>query len=85
MTHWNYRVLKKYHEKTGTTIFQIHEVYYNEKNQVEAWAQSSVGPSGDTISELEEDVKHFMEAIHKPVFQEKYHKDREILVELNEK
>jgi len=49
------------------------------------WTQSSVGPSGGTTSELEGDIKHFMEAIHKPVLQEKYHKDREILVELNER
>ncbi len=84
MSHWNYRVLKKHHEKTGTTIFQIHEVYYDDKNQIKTWTQSSVGPSGETISELNEDVKHFREAIQKPILQESYYEDREILVEVHE-
>ncbi|MEA3285935.1 MAG: hypothetical protein U9Q77_00980 [Candidatus Marinimicrobia bacterium] len=81
---WNYRIIRKYFEKTDTISFQIHEVYYDDKDQIEGWTQSSVGPSGETILELREDIEHFMETMQKPILQEKYDEGREILVEVHE-
>jgi len=84
MSHWNYRVIKKFDEKTDTTLFQIHEVYYDDKNIIKAWTQSSVGPSGETMLELKEDIKYFMEALQKPTLQENILADKEILVEVQD-
>ncbi len=84
MSHWNTRVIRKYDQKTDTTIFEMHEVHYDDNNRIIAWTESSVGPFGETLAELKEDIKHFLEAVQKPILQENCHEAGEILVEVKE-
>ncbi len=52
---WNYRIIR--HDKTDEVYFQIHEVYYDEKDDIEAYTEESVHPFGETREELISDMK----------------------------
>ena len=84
MSYWNYRVIKKYYEKADVATFEIHEVYYDKAHKIEGWTESAVGPSGETVSELKEDIEHFMIALQKPILLEQFKNGKEILVEIDE-
>lgn len=58
---WNYRVLVKEGQ------YNIHEVYYDDDGNPEAFTEDSVGPSGGSLEELKEDVRYFSEALSLPV------------------
>lgn len=66
---WNYRVIRKEHE-SGDVTFQIHEVYYDDEGAIETWTANSVYPSGESLSELREDIEHFLAALDEPVLEE---------------
>ncbi len=65
MSYWNYRIIKKIKNKEA--FYQIHEVYYSNKNEIEAWTESPVLPFGETASELRGDIFYFMSAFKHPV------------------
>ncbi len=50
-----------------------------------AWTESAVGPFGETLAELEEDIEHFIEAIKKPILELENYADGERLVEVRDK
>jgi len=67
---WNYRVVRKRHEVEETVTFQIHEVYYNESGEIEAWSEHPVQPLGESVGELREDIRYFVSAFRKDVLEE---------------
>jgi len=85
MSYWNTRVVRKHDETSDITTFEIHEVHYDDNHQITAWTESAVGPFGETVAELEEDIKHFIEAIRKPILELEHHADGERLVEVGAK
>ncbi|TAN42416.1 MAG: hypothetical protein EPN25_02970 [Nitrospirae bacterium] len=58
---WDYRVI----ESGGT--FTIHEVHYNDKDAITAISEEPMGPSGQTLEELKDDVEYFLRALTMPV------------------
>lgn len=78
MVTWNYRVIRKEHE-TGDTTFQIHEVYYDESEEIDSWTQNAVEPLGETIGELREDIRYFQSAFRKPILEEAREDGRVVL------
>jgi len=66
---WNYRVVKK--TNTGydnlEEYYGIHEVYYSEEGVPEMVTVEPVGPAGDTLEELKQDLAYMLEALKKPV------------------
>ena len=82
MSHWNHRIIKRHDKKANITTFQIHEIYYNDNNEIEGWTESPVAPMGESMAELREDLQHFVEALEKPVFEEKIQNAQEVLVEI---
>jgi len=58
---WDYRVI----EHNG--MFTIHEVYYNDKGGITSISQDPMGPSGDTLEELKDDMEYFLQALDMPV------------------
>jgi hypothetical protein len=58
---WNYRVI----ESEG--VFRIHEVYYNEKNEITAISEDPIAPLGETLEELKGDLKYYQQALKRPV------------------
>ncbi|MCF7826332.1 MAG: hypothetical protein K9N29_06750 [Candidatus Marinimicrobia bacterium] len=85
MLYWNTRVVRKYDKTSDKSTFEIHEVHYDDNHQITAWTESAVGPFGETLAELKEDIKHFIEAVQKPILELEHHADRERLVEVRDK
>lgn len=61
MSFWNYRVILKDGQ------YAIHEVFYNDQEEPEACTVDSIGPVGDTLAELVEDMEHYARALERPV------------------
>lgn len=79
MSHWNYRVIRKYHEESDSSTYQIHEVHYNDENMIEGWTQSPVEPMGESLAELRNDIHYFLKAFQKPVMIERIKNGKEVL------
>ena len=58
---WDYRVI----ENDG--MFTVHEVHYNAKGDITSVSEDPMGPSGQTLEELKDDMKYFLDALGMPV------------------
>jgi len=58
---WDYRVI----ENNG--MFTVHEVHYNDKGDITSISEGPMGPSGETLEELKDDTKYFLQALELPV------------------
>lgn len=70
MSHWNYRVCKTTYSKgtQGEEVgFAIHDVYYNDKGEITAVTENSVGPYGETVDELLHSIDRMRESVNKEV------------------
>ena len=73
--NWDYRIIKSKpilysHFVQEEPHFSIHEVYYNELEEVVSYTAHSVSPYGDTYDELERDLELFLSAKDKPILDE---------------
>ena len=59
--NWDYRVIN--HDG----MFTIHEVSYNDRGDITSISQDPMGPSGDTLEELKDDMEYFLRALEMPV------------------
>ena len=59
--NWDYRVIN--HDG----MFTIHEVSYNDRGDITSISQDPMGPSGDTLEELKDDMEYFLQALEMPV------------------
>lgn len=57
---WNYRVCHRPSVTGGG--YQIYEVYYDEKGEIDFYTTNPVTPFGDIVDELYEDVAKFWKA-----------------------
>jgi len=78
MASWNYRVIRKEHE-SGEIHFQIHEVYYSEDGFIQSWTVDPVLPSGESLSELREDIRYFLSAFRKDALEEAQENGKPVL------
>jgi len=78
---WNYRVIKRLETPGDESCYQVHEVYYDSDGNIEMWIDDPVEPSGESLEELREDLKHFSEALQKPVLVESHRDGRDVLLE----
>lgn len=76
---WNYRVVEKnISDKVDcsditydTTIYEIHEIYYDKDGNIIMWSEEAVSPYGKGhIKDLEVDIKFMFEACSKPTLKE---------------
>ena len=58
---WNYRVIVRDGE------FAIHEVYYDDAGNIEAFTDEPVYPAGESVEELHKDVEYYQHALRQPV------------------
>ena len=58
---WDYRII----EHDGA--FTVHEVHYNDKGDIISISEDPMGPSGETLEELKEDMEYFLQAFNRPV------------------
>ena len=65
---WNYRIIKK---KKPTEYkedyYRIHEVYYDENDNIMFWSEDSIDPHGLNLDELKYDLDLMYKAFDKPV------------------
>lgn len=67
---WNHRVIRRTDMKTGNVSYEIFEVFYDEKDRIDGWTADAVGPYGETMAELRQDLQHFAEALNLPLLEE---------------
>lgn len=72
MANWNYRVIRKHCQRTGTVTYQVHEVYYAEDGRIDCWTQQPVEPLGTSEAQLRNDVHAFLAAFRQPLLEEKF-------------
>ena len=79
MSYWNYRVVEKNttnkidcsNIEYETTVYEVHEVYYDEDGNITMWSVESISPYGEgCIKDLEVDIKFMLEACSKPILKE---------------
>jgi len=58
---WDYRIIE--HEGG----FTVHEVHYNDRDEIISLSEDPMGPSGETLEELKEDMGYFLQALSRPV------------------
>lgn len=83
--YWNYRVIKKPPQSATqeSACFEVHEVFYDENDDIEAWTKDACSPMGETMEELIDDINYFQQALKHPVLMEQAGPDgKAILVEV---
>ncbi len=55
---WNYRVIRQ--DTTDERSYEIREVYYDTRGDIETYTENPVCPSGETLEELVEDLEHML-------------------------
>ena len=75
---WNYRVTHSVEEWQGTIneqvredFFSIREVYYDSSGGIECWTEKSIGPGGETLEELRDDLHLMLKAFELPILEMK--------------
>lgn len=80
---FNYRVLYTSNTAAAEGIYQIHEVYYEERTgEVTAWSEQPCEPWGDTVDELRGSLRLMDAALTQPVLVEVGEEGHEKLVEM---
>ena len=79
MSYWNYRVVEKNttnkidcsEMEYGITVYEVHEVYYDEDGNITMWSEDSISPYGEgCLKDLEVDIKFMLDACSKPILKE---------------
>ncbi|MFA5634999.1 MAG: hypothetical protein WC977_03750 [Anaerovoracaceae bacterium] len=58
---WDYRVVR------SLQGYAIHEVYYDDDENIRLWSEGGIAPGGDTLEELTGDLYAMMVALERPV------------------
>lgn len=58
---WNYRIIE------NKKIFNIYEVYYNNKGEITAISEDPMYPQGNNLEELKGDMEYFLQAFNRPL------------------
>lgn len=66
---WDYRIVRKTTTFNGKKYYSygIHEVFYDNKNRIQAVTEESVQPMGETVIELVRDVYLMLMGLSKPI------------------
>ena len=67
---WNYRIIKSTFKMPSGDIeerYAIHEVYYDNNGNIIGWSKDPVYISGESLSDLEGDLKLYREAFCRSV------------------
>jgi hypothetical protein len=72
MSYWNYRIIFKPDpvnpDREGS--YEIHEVYYDDNDKIDGWTVDAIASFGETIEDLNDDLKYMLEALDRPVLME---------------
>jgi hypothetical protein len=62
---WNYRVVRTAYGAEES--FVIYEVYYDDDGCPEARTEGPAHPAGETLEDLQEDLRWYLQALREPV------------------
>jgi hypothetical protein len=62
---WNYRICKE-STKHGVK-YEVHEVYYDENNQIRGFSKDAIAPFGETPEEVADDLAKMVASFSKGV------------------
>ncbi|MBI2009336.1 hypothetical protein HYS84_02900 [Candidatus Saccharibacteria bacterium] len=66
--HWNYRIIE--HDKSKPAYFAVHEVYYDEKGNIEGWTEDPINVVGDNKTEVTMIIQHISADTKRPILKE---------------
>lgn len=69
MAYWNYRVLQRHDPIEGET-YVIHEVYYDENDEITMWSENPVTAEEETVEGLSFTLANMLDALNKPALRE---------------
>ncbi len=81
MNTWNHRVVKKICPKDKSAYYEIHEVFYSSNGSIDSWTEKPMSPFGESVSELREQIRYFLQAFRLPILEEKKINGKTILHE----
>jgi hypothetical protein len=61
MSSWNYRMTRRVVD--GEPIFEVREVYYDDKGEINGWTENPASPAGDTKLELMDAISRMSSCI----------------------
>jgi hypothetical protein len=67
MSHWNYRVFSHPGSLGNDEWYDIREVFYDDSGHPEGTTMEACHPCGDSLEDIENDLKYMMQALKKPV------------------
>lgn len=67
--YWNNRVFRRYADINGVPepFYTMHEVYYNENNEIDGYIEDEKAPWGQDVEELRTVLQWMLEACDRPV------------------
>lgn len=80
---WDHRVIRNIDEE-GEVSYQVYEVYYDENGDYEYWTKEAVRPFGETLEELQDDIRSFFHASKMPLLEFKEIEGRVTLVTVDD-
>ena len=89
--YFNYRIIEREEHWTDANnldqieyFYEVYEVYYNDLDEIIAWAQEPISLSFENNQDVKDMIGHIIEAANKKILKIKINKDKqEELVELN--
>ena len=64
---WNNRVMRRECKGYDEEWFEIHEVYYDDNDEVEGYTKDAIAPGGHSIEELRRELERMLACLDKPV------------------
>lgn len=61
--HWNNRLVR--HKTEHEEYFTIHEVFYNDKEEIMGMTENPIAPHGDSVEEIKETLERMLRALDK--------------------
>ena len=62
---WDFRIIK--HDTIKPAYFAVHEVYYDDNHQVEAWTEDPIDIVGESKKEILNDIENVFTDIKQPI------------------
>ena len=69
---WNQRVVhRKYIHKDNSIEewYEIHEVYYDKKSNIDGMTKNPICPMGHTIEDLKTELQRMIDCLEKPILE----------------
>lgn len=70
---WNHRVMRRTHsfksdgKEYSEDCYEIHEVYYDDNDNIEGFTEDAIAPCGETIEELREELQRMLDCLDEPL------------------